>query len=83
LLLAIEARYYERILPPDLLIVLRVDPEVAVRRKTDENENHVRTRSRELWKQDWRGTPRAHVVDSGRPREEVIADLQSIVWNKL
>jgi len=82
LLLAAEARYYERILPPDLLIVLRVDPEVAVRRKTDENENHVRTRSRELWKQDWRGT-RAHVVDSGRPREEVIADLQSIVWNKL
>lgn len=74
-----EERYYRHILPPDLLIVLRVDPEIAVRRKTDEHESHVRTRSRELWEVDWRGT-RAHVVDAGRAIEEVTAQLRSLIW---
>jgi thymidylate kinase len=81
-MLRAETSYYERIMPPDVLLVLRVEPETAVRRKTNENETHVRTRSRELWEQDWEGT-RAHVIDAGRPAAEVIARLQSIVWSEL
>ena len=82
LMLRAETSYYGRIMPPDMLFVLRVEPEVAVRRKTSESATHVRTRSRELWEQDWRGT-RAHVIDAGRPAAEVVARLQSIVWAEL
>ena len=35
----LEKKYYQDILLPDVLIVLRVDPEVAVQRKTDETED--------------------------------------------
>jgi thymidylate kinase len=81
-LLEAEERNYRQIMEPDVLFVLRVEPEVAVRRKTIESEEHVRTRSRELWEQDWTGT-RAHVVDAGRTADEVLAHLQSVVWRNL
>ncbi|MDQ3805905.1 MAG: hypothetical protein M3416_19000, partial [Acidobacteriota bacterium] len=81
-LLEVEERNYRQIMEPDLLFVLRVEPEVAVGRKTKESEHHVRARSRELWEQDWAGT-RARVVDAGRPPAEVLAELQSAVWENL
>ncbi|HEY0376474.1 MAG TPA: hypothetical protein VGC87_05910 [Pyrinomonadaceae bacterium] len=81
-LLRAEARCYAEIMPPDVLVVLRLDPEAAVRRKTEESELHVRSRSRELWEVDWRGT-RAYVVDTGQPLETVRAEIQSLVWKNL
>src|SRR5213080_4050479 len=36
-----ETWYYRQILPPELLIVLRVHPELAARRKTNEETNYV------------------------------------------
>jgi thymidylate kinase len=77
-----ERRYYERIMPPDVLLVLRVDPDTAVRRRTDEDEAFVRPRSEEVWRVDWSGTP-AHVVDAGRPKERVLAELRSVVWSRV
>jgi len=82
LLLEVEERNYRHISEPDVLFVLRVEPEVAVRRKTNEGEEHVRARSRELWEQDWTGT-RAHVVDAGRPADEVLAHMQTVLWESL
>ena len=81
-LLRAEMKCYAEIMPPDVLVVLRLDPEVAVRRKTEESETHVRTRSSELWEVDWRET-RAHVIDAGQPVETVRAELQSLVWKNL
>lgn len=81
-LLRAETRCYAEIMPPDVLVILRLDPETAVRRKPEESELHVRSRSRELWEVDWRGT-RAHVVDAGQPVETVRAELQSLVWKNL
>lgn len=81
-LLRAEERCYAEIMPPDVLVVLRLDPETAVRRKTEESELHVRSRSRELWEVDWEGT-RAHVVDAGQPIEAVRAELQALVWKNL
>lgn len=81
-LLNLEAGYYRKILQPDLLIVLRIDPEIAVLRKTNESEHHVRTRSGELWQQDWEGT-NAYVINAGQPAVDVLAEAQSIIWSKL
>src|SRR5206468_1032908 len=44
LLRRVEWTYYEWMRPPDATIVLQLDPEVAVRRKTDEPEDYVRER---------------------------------------
>ncbi|HXF83163.1 MAG TPA: hypothetical protein VNN19_10470 [bacterium] len=77
-----EQRYYDRILPPDALIVLLVDPEVAARRKTDEPAEYVRGRARVVWKTDWSRTP-ARIVDAGRPLLDVLTDLKEIVWSVL
>ncbi len=81
-LLKIETQLYQRILPPDVLVVFRVDPETAVRRKPDEDGNYVRARSREIWQWDWQGT-RAQVVDAGQPLEQVRSEIRSLVWSEL
>ncbi|MEE8450604.1 MAG: hypothetical protein V3R99_01785 [Thermoguttaceae bacterium] len=75
-------RYYRNILPPELLIVLHIDPETAVRRKTDERPDHVRTRCREIAMASW-PHGRAHQVDASQPKTEVLSQLKSLVWSQL
>lgn len=82
LLRAAEEFYYRQILPPDHILVLRVDPEVAVRRKTTEPSEYVRRRARIIWDVDWSDTS-AHVVDAGRPLADVVAELKASVWGAL
>jgi thymidylate kinase len=78
----LERRYYERIGDPDVLIVLRVDPDIAVQRKTNEEAGYVRVRNEEVWRQDWAGR-RASVVDAVRPQDDVLAAVRSLVWARL
>jgi thymidylate kinase len=77
-----EKRYYARITRPDLLIVLRVDPDLAVQRRREAPESVLRPRSEEVWGIDWRGTP-AVVIDAGRPKSEVLSEIRSVVWSRL
>ena len=81
-LLSAEETYYRQITQPDLLAVLRVDPEIAVRRKTDEEEQHVRTRSEEVWRTDWSST-QARLVDASQSPGQVLADLQDQIWQQM
>lgn len=81
-LLAAEERYYQHISLPDLLIVLRLNPEVAVQRKPEESADSVRRRNQEIWQLDWQGSP-AHVIDASQPIEIVEAQLKSLVWSIL
>lgn len=77
-----EKRLHRAIGDPDLLIVLRVDPEIAVARKPDESAESVRTRSGEVWALDWRATD-ARVVDASQSKELVLAELKSLIWSAL
>lgn len=77
-----EAAYYRRIPVPDLLAVLEVHPETAVRRKTTEAPDYVLARARAVAGLDWAGTG-AHVVDADRPLPQVLADLKTIIWSEL
>jgi hypothetical protein len=79
LLRAVEAEYYARILAPDALFVLRLDPELAVLRKPEEPANYVRARVRAACEADWRGST-AQVVDASRTFPEVLSDLKSRLW---
>jgi thymidylate kinase len=79
---AAEASYYERILNPDVLCVLRLDPELAVIRKPEEPADYVRARGRVIWETDWSST-RAQVIDASRPLAEVLRHLKSAIWSLL
>ena len=77
-----EKSYYEQIKTPDLLIVLKLDPEVAVRRKVDETAISVRARSSEVWNSDWKELS-AFEVDANKSKEEVLSQIKAIVWEHL
>jgi len=81
-LAALEHRYYQQIMLPDLLIVLRVDPEICVQRKMDEASDSVRSRSQEIWNIDWCETP-AHIVDASQSKLQVMSDVLNLVWSHL
>jgi thymidylate kinase len=82
LLASMELGFYRRIEREDLLIVLKVDPETAVRRKTTEPPEYVRTRARLVLERDWSNT-RARLVDATRPLPEVVAELKTLIWSAL
>lgn len=77
-----ETTYYARIGSPNLLIVLQIEPEAAVERKTDEPADYVLARARLLWDVDWSNAS-ARVVDAGRPLEAVVAELRFHIWENL
>ncbi len=82
-LAARERGYYERIRYPDILVVLRVHPDVAVQRKAGmEPESTVRPRSEEIWRLDWAETP-AIVIDAAASRDEVLSEIKSLIWSRL
>jgi len=82
LLVEIEKKYYVPILLPEILVVLKVDPETAVQRKTEEDAISVRARSNEMWEFDWYQTP-AFVIDANQSKEKVLAELKNLVWSAL
>ncbi len=79
LLQAAETSYYQRMLRPDLLLVLQLDPELAVARKADEPADYVRARGRTVWETDWSATG-AQLVDASQPLAQVLDDLKARVW---
>ncbi len=77
-----ETSIYSRMLRPDMLFVLQLDPELAVTRKPEEPAEYVRRRGRAVWAVDW-ATTGAQVIDASRPLPEVLDDLKSRIWPNL
>jgi hypothetical protein len=82
LLRDLELSYYETMLPPDALFVLRLHPDLAVLRKPDEPADYVRARGQIVWDTDWSNTG-AQVVDASRSFPEVLGELKSRLWSVL
>ncbi len=76
-----EAGYYAAFTTPDLLAVLRVPPELAVQRKTDEDGPYVRRRSTEVWNATW--DRRTVIVDAAQPAADVLSTLKTSLWSRL
>jgi thymidylate kinase len=77
-----EARYYRTITAPDLTIVLRVPPSVAVARRPEQDRRYVHHRAAEVAATDW-AAPGIVVIDAARPLEDVLRDARRAVWNVL
>lgn len=81
-LINLEEKYYHQIVLPELIIVLRVDPEIAVQRKTDEDSATVRGRSTEIWNTNWDQTD-AYIIEANKSKTEVLAELKAYIWSRL
>ncbi|MGY1779698.1 hypothetical protein [Geodermatophilus sp. SYSU D01036] len=82
-LVAAEQRAYAAIAPPDVLLVLRVDPDTAVLRKHGvDPAEFVRPRSEEVFTAEWADTG-AVVLDAARPAADVLAEARAVVWARL
>jgi hypothetical protein len=81
-LCSMEATYYASILRPDAVMVLRLDPELAVQRKPEEPADYVRARGQIIWATDWSSTG-AQVVDASQPLPDVLRRLKAIIWSFL
>jgi thymidylate kinase len=77
-----EFAYYEAMLPPDLVVVLRVSPDVAAVRRTEDPPDFVRRRATEVREADWNGLP-ALIVDADQDLETVLREVRTAVWNLL
>jgi thymidylate kinase len=78
----LEEDYYKKIGLPDLVILLKVDPIIASRRKTNEIEEEVRSRSGEIWETDWSQSP-VIVVDANQSKEQVISEVKQVIWSRM
>ena len=81
-LIKLERNYYQRITLPELLVVFRLDPEIAVQRKPEDDAETVRARSKEIWQVNWKNT-NAHIIDAGKSKTEVLAELKALFWSEL
>ncbi len=77
-----EERYYRQIMFPEVLIILKIDPEIAVQRRMDEDAVFVRERCWQIWNVDWDQTP-AYTIDASCPKREVLSELKSLIWGNL
>jgi thymidylate kinase len=82
-LVAGERARYAAIGRPDVMLVLRLDPETAVQRKRGvDPAEFVRPRSAEVFGIDWRGTG-AVLLDASRSADAVLADARAAIWANL
>jgi thymidylate kinase len=77
-----ERRWYEELSLPHVVLVLRVNPETAVRRKVDEPSSYVRQRAERVLRIDW-SRRRARVIDAERQLDEVMARVRAELWEAL
>jgi thymidylate kinase len=81
-LVKIDESYYQQIVLPELLFVLRVDPEIAVQRRADEDPIFVRERSTEIWDLNWEHTE-AHIIDGSKSKTDVLTEIKALIWSGL
>ena len=82
LLVVIEENYYGQMVPPEVLAVLKVNPKIAVQRKTNEDAFSVEKRSTEIWNLNWEDT-KVYVIDASKSKEEVASELKTLIWSRL
>ena len=81
-LVQLEESYYHQIVLPEILTVLKVDPAIAVQRKTTEDATSVEKRSTEIWQLNWENTD-AYVIDASKSKIEVASELKTLIWSRL
>lgn len=78
----LEQQWYARLLQPDLTIVLRLRPEIAVQRKPSEEPGFVFERNDAVWNAAWSKSD-AHVIEASRPMADVHEEIRNEIWARI
>jgi thymidylate kinase len=78
----LQRRYHQRIAKPEVVLVLRVDPSVAVQRRPGAEEDFIRARAEEIWGADW-SKAGVQVLDANQQHEAVLREAKKRVWSIL
>jgi len=74
-----EEYYHLKIRGVDEIIVLKLDPRIAMQRRPEDDKSELQKRSGEIWKRKW--TPgHDFVVDAAQPLDEVKNIIRCRVW---
>ncbi len=81
-----EEALYRRFQPPDLFLILAVDPDVSVRRKPDHSRETIETKARLLRRLVDESDPRLAgsrlvVIDAAQPLDGVLAQAREAIWD--
>jgi thymidylate kinase len=84
----LEEAIYRRFQPPDLCVILEVDPDTSISRKPDHNRETIEAKARllqQLVEKTDSLLAQSHliIVDAGRPLASVVADVKESVWTNL
>jgi hypothetical protein len=74
-----EEDYHRRIKGVDELIILRLEPALGAQRRPEHSGDDLRRRLDEVWNAEW-PSGYGHVLDAGRPLDEVKQEIRRIVW---
>jgi thymidylate kinase len=80
-----EEALYRRFQPPDLFLVLAVDPDISVQRKPDHDRETIEAKARLLRRLVDESDPRLAgsqlvVIDAGQPLDCVLAEAREAIW---
>jgi thymidylate kinase len=78
----LEQTIYERISPPDCLILLHVSPNVALRRKPDHAPEEIERKIQAVERMDRQGLQIID-IDADQPFERTALQTKSALWNIL
>lgn len=79
----LEQKYHDKINYCDKLFVLKLDPEIALQRRPEDDADELRLRSRQIWDRNFSDYPNAVVVNTKDSFEVVERKILSEVWTNL
>lgn len=82
-LATIERRIYNRIQGVDLIVVLKLDPQIACTRRPEDDRDTLLERSGEIWRQDWLAQHMMTVNTGDMSLKEVERAILDQVWHEI
>ena len=80
----IECKIYEGIKNVDLILVLRLNPEIALKRRPNDNVKELLNRSGSIWNLNWNDVKRnIIVINAADPLPEVKKEIIKHVWKEI
>ena len=77
-----EQGIYQRIRPPDHLVILHISPDVSFKRKPQHRRQMIEAKSQALRQFDWESLPTTE-IDANQPLDQVLLQAKAVVWDLL
>ena len=79
----IEQNIYKDIKGVDALIALKLNPEIALQRRPEDDPDELRIRSGQIWNKDFTNIDNAYAIDTSNTFDYVEKNILNIVWNTI